>query len=463
MKKNILPEIVRAWEKEDWFAFEKFIQSPFCLTHQATQQYLRWLKEHLEEDSEQWRELAAADLNVAPARIYHLQHYAVEAVSRFLAWKTWESTAHQPALQTIRSLRNLKVSTAVESKLSTARRKLDADLKRGVHWWRMEYEWRKESFYASKQQGRANDFNLQGLSEALEIAFVAERLKLACTQLSHQAITQKSYSEGLFGALLAFIPTSTWLELPLIAGYFHGYWAMKGTQESEAHFDALKSILEKSSTELDPEEVQDLYLMAINYCIRRFNQNNLVYIQHAFDLYKSGLACGALLENGVLSRWTYNNIALTALHLREYEWGEVFLGQYRRFLSPLHQEGAYHLNMARFKYERKVYKEALQHLLKREHDDPLHNLGAKVLLAKIYWETEEVEALLYQLDSIDIYLRRQKIMGYHLNYYRAFVKTMKQLVRLKVNDGQQRQRFRTMVLSAAELAERSWFLAQVLE
>lgn len=463
MKKNILAEILRAWGKEDWFSFEKFIHSPFCLTHEATLHYLNWVKRHLDVDASQWRTAAAEDLELDPERLYHLQHYALEAVSRYLAWKTWESTAHLSALQTVHTLRKLKVPQAVELKLASSRRQLDADTKKGIHWWRMEYEWRKESFFSSKQQGRATDFNLQGLSNALEIAFVAERLQLACTQRSHQAITQQAYDDGLLNVLLVFLPSSPLLELPLIAGYYHGYRALQGGPETEVHFNQLKAILDRNRNQLELTEVQDLYLIAINYCIRRFNQDDKAYIQHAFDLYRSGLEQEALLENGVLSRWTYNNIALTALHLREYDWGEAFLGNYRAVLAPAHQEGAYHLNMARFKYERRAYKEALHHLLKREHDDPLHNLGAKVLLAKIYWETEEQDALSSQLDSIAIYLRRQKIKGYHLNFYRAFVKTTKQLCRLNPQDPVQRLQFRQFVLEEPELAERTWFLQQVLE
>lgn len=463
MKNTPLLQILRTLPKESWKTLEKYMLSPFCVTHQPTVALFFYLKKNYGDDAALARDKIGAALGVETERIYHLNNYLLEAVERFLAYSIWEEETHLRHRQTITALRRMKLEDFTDNMGRYARRRLESSPHRGAAFYHADYDLRHESFLASQQQGRAKNFNLQEMSDAQDIAFIAERLRTGCLVASHQAVARQHYDNGLLAPLLQFLEGHRYLEIPVIGGYYHGYFAMTGGagEETESHFHHLKNILAAHGELFSPAEVQDLYLMAINFCIRRFNQANQTYIKDAFDLYRSGLRQGALLENGTLSRWTYNNIALTALHLKEFEWAAVFLNEYAPLVPKAHREGAFHLNMARYHYERRDLREAMQHLLHREHDDVLHNLAAKALLSRIYWELAEEEPLYNQLDSIHIYLRRQKLLGYHRDIYMAFVRVMRKLLKSNRNDRAVLAKLREEIVVIPALAEREWLLRQL--
>ncbi len=202
--------------------------------------------------------------------------------------------------------------------------------------------------------------------------------------------------------------------------------------------------------------------MAINFCIRRINQSESRYFRDVFDLYQSGLQHGALLEDGALSRWTYTNIALTALNLREFEWVLHFLHDYAPLLPEMHRAGTLNFNLARYYFDTADYHQAMQHLLRMEYDDVLQNLLAKTLLCKIFYELDEQEALENQLDSIEIYLRRKKVLGYHKENYTAFVRLMRKLLALNPANGGATDVLKRQIDEAPVLTERDWFLKQLM-
>ncbi|MEQ1745872.1 MAG: hypothetical protein ABMA02_10625 [Saprospiraceae bacterium] len=197
------------------------------------------------------------------------------------------------------------------------------------------------------------------------------------------------------------------------------------------------------------------------HCIRRINQSEGEYLRHVFDLYQSGLRHGALLEDGALSRWTYTNIALTALKLREYGWVFDFLTEYAPLLPAEHRAGTLNFNLARYHYDTGNHTAAMQHLLRMEYDDVLQNLIAKTMLCKIYFEADERDALENQLDSIEIYLRRKKVLGYHKENYTAIVRVLRKMLALTPTDTHALDALRKQVEAAPVLTERDWFLKQL--
>lgn len=462
MKSFPVLEIIQSLPKERLKLLDKFMQSPFWVTHKGAIEFFEYLKDNQSDVTAFDKDKIADALHIAPDRVYHLNNYVLEAVENFLACMDWTADRHQQHLHTVRSLRKLNLEEPAVKMLRYARRELDTSQERSTEWLQTDYLWRQESYLTSRQQGRARDFNLQDLANAQDIAFIAGRLRTGCILVSHQTVARHQYDNSLLQLLLDFLKGHTYLQIPIIGGYYHGYFALIGGDEAAEHFHQLKSILECNGHTFAHEEVHDLYLMAINFCIRRINQSEKIFIKNAFELYQSGLKQGALLENGILSRWTYNNIALAALHLKAFDWVEGFLTEYVALLPIAHREGAFSLNMARFHYERRDLRTAMQHLLHREHDDILQNLAAKTLLCRIYWELEEVEALCNQLDSIDIYLRRQKILGYHQNVYASFVKIMRKLLKINNLNNKSADRLRQEITTTKALAEREWLLLQVV-
>jgi hypothetical protein len=101
-----------------------------------------------------------------------------------------------------------------------------------------------------------------------------------------------------------------------------------------------------------------------------------------------------LLERGQISPWTFKNMVKLGLGLQQYDWVENFVRNYSEKLEANKRTDAYHFNLADLFYHRKNYDEALIHLNQVEFSDIHYQLGAKVMLLKIYFETDATEAFL---------------------------------------------------------------------
>jgi hypothetical protein len=452
--------LLRALPKEMLRALDKFVRSPYLVTHSGVLQlFEQWRADDKALDAKQARSQSADPEGDGPSRLYHLSNYLQEAAENFLALELWKQQPHLRNLQVAEACRHFGLDAdTTAGMLRYARRRLEADPQRGSDYHRADHALYLEAYLASLQQGRSKSFNLQQLSDSQDIAFLCEKLRTGCMLLSHQAVARTEYQPGMLPTVLDFLRDHPYLQVPAVAAYYHGYYAQAGGEGSDEHFRYLKILLDAHAAQFSTAEVHDLYLMAVNFCIRRINKSEETYFRQLFELYQSGLRHGALLEGGLLSRWTYTNITATALYLREFDWTERFLHDFAPKLAENHREGTFHYNFARYCYDRRQLREAMQHLVRREYDDVLQNLMAKMMLCKIYYELDEHNALDNQLDSIQIYLRRKKVLGYHRDNALNTVRYFRRLVALNFMDTAAVERFRSDVAAESMLMERDWFL-----
>jgi hypothetical protein len=459
-----LISMLRALPKDRMKALEKFVRSPYHVTHPGVGQLLELLKDNLENEALDKAYLVIQlfkERETDPRRLYHLTNYLLAAVEKFLAQEVWERQQHIQHADTIEGLRGLNLNEPAEAMYRYARKQLGIEKVKGSEFHRAAYRLHWEEYQLSLQQGRAKSSNAQALSDTQDVAFICEKLRTGCLLLSHQLVTKQTYDKGLLDPILTFLSGHKYLEIPLVAAYYHGYFAQLGEAGGDQHFLQLKALLKEHAQFFSLSEVHDLFLMAINFCIRRINQQEELYFREIFDLYQFGLQHGALLENGLLSRWTYNNITLTGVRLKEYAWVKDFLLQYAPLLGESHREGAVNFNLARYHYEMGALKEAMPYLLRIEYDDVLHNMGAKMLLCKIYFALGETDTLENQLDSIQIYLRRKKVLGYHRDIYLAFVRFIRKLLTLKPNHAADRKKLREEIEATPGLPEKAWLLGEL--
>src|SRR5690606_33157843 len=184
--------------------------------------------------------------------------------------------------------------------------------------------------------------------------------------------------------LIAFAERPEFAALPVIAVYLHCYRMLRFPAE-EAHFQSFKSLLLDQSGRFSEEEMHGLFILAINYCIRRLNAGGDRYFREAFDLYREGLNKEYLLEDGILTRFTYHNIVAIGLRLGELEWVRYFIGEYKNRLEKPYRESAFSYNLARLEYASGHHGYVLELLQKANYRDPLLNLAAKTLLLKTYY------------------------------------------------------------------------------
>ena len=318
-------------------------------------------------------------------------------------------------------------------------------------------EWEQYQFDASAH--RTESLNIQATSDRMDQAFIARKLRLACLAVSHQAVYKTEYRVGLMEAVLEHVAAENLADLPAIGLYFHCYHYLSAPFEiGEIHFACFREMLAASATSFPPEELRTMYLLAINFGIKKLNESREGWMRITFDLYKSALELDLLLENNQISRFAFNNISAIALRVGELDWAENFILSYRPKLERQWRDATASLNMARVAYARKDYKTALLNLQRSDYKDLINNLIAKTLQLKIYYETDEFDLLASHLASMKNFIRRHTAIGYHRSNYSRLVQYTQQLSTLNFSDAKAVATLREKVEKEKILTEKAWFL-----
>ena len=393
-------------------------------------------------------------------KLHYVNSYLLKVVEEFLAWQEWNADKVSQQLYLIQSYQKHDLREPLQKSFEYA-----INLQEKLPFRNANYYWQKYQLHFGQMNyyrtlGRNVDFNLQEFSELLDISFIAEKLKNSCAMISHQSVTKKHYDMGLLDSVFNYIEQENLLDNPAVSTYYYAYKALFDNEDI-SHFLALKNHLLLHENKFSKSELSSIYLAAINFCIKRWNQGDQAIMEEIFELYQAGLQVEVFLENGTLSRWTYNNIIIAGLLRKEYQWVKSFIHEYIELLPEQYREGSFSFNLAKYYYEVGEYEEAMKLLQQMEYDDLLHTMGAKIILAKIYYEQSEMDALDNLIKSAQTFIHRKKVMGYHREVYLSIFGLLKKLMNLNNFDKTALAQLKEEIINTKQLPEKEWLLEQV--
>jgi hypothetical protein len=348
----------------------------------------------------------------------------------FLALQEMDNNAHQYQMALLEALsqRGLEKSyRQVERLLAQA---LDGPQNDSGDYFLAQFQWAalKEKHF-ERQRQRRFDENIQVASDRLDRYYFLHRLRLACAMLDRQTILQANYQLNLSGDWVRHLEQQEFFGEAVIRLYYTIFQALSD-ENDEAHFFRLKMGLAADSQQIPAKDMRDIYLFSINYCARKIRQGKARYAEEALSLYRTGIAGGILIENGELSPWAFTNVVKLSLRMQQYDDIEPFIKEYAPLLPASFRENALHYNLAELYYYTGRFHQAQEQLQMVAFSDLNYYLGARVLLAKIFYETGAEESLLSLLASFTIFLKRNKEISNDLKHtYLNFCKLLFQVVK----------------------------------
>ncbi|NUN99690.1 MAG: hypothetical protein HUU01_03635 [Saprospiraceae bacterium] len=465
MEKSRLLEVYRQLDQRDIRLFGKFVRSPFFNQQEA----LVRLWDHLQEQTR--RENGRLEKKVVFGRLFPGKAYNDQAmrllmsdlyqlIGQYIGCRQLLSDPLKLSLMQALGWQERQNSVQFERSLLQAEKTAEATTgdSADLHWDACRIG--LEKYMVTARLSPTGGYNFSGLVAHLDTAFLATRLRIACLAFTHKTVYGLESQFYFPDELLRYLRQSELLQSPLVGVYYHCYLSLRHSDEAE-HFQAFKTLLIAQGKSFPANELRDLYLFAINYCIRKVNENRLDFFFQVMDLYKEGLQTESLMENGQLSRFTYHNIVAAALQTGEYAWAEQFIQEYKSLLAKEYRESSYSFNLARLAYRRKQYDIALPLLQKANYRDLLLNLAAKTLLLKIYYELSEHDLLHAHLTAMKTFIRRKRVIGYHHDNYLKIVRFTVKLLTLNRYDRAACTALRQEIEQDATLTEREWLLEQL--
>ncbi len=467
MEKSHLVHILRVLDKKEVKELRKWVNSPAHNLRQDVIDLFEYLVAGQHLSTEKHLEKEGVFQAIFPSKTYNdaemrqAMHFLLKAVENFLVYHELLKDEVRTQTMLAKVYRKRQLPKLFQKTIEAGQQTQQQQPYRNHQYFENEYALQFEQYTYLSGLGRNTPLNLQEVSDANDVAYLANKLQLSCIMLSHQAVFKTTYRLQILDELLVYLESNQHLlEVPAIAIYYHQYKAMTSPDLIE-HFQQLKKIIFENGHLFPVEEMRVIYLLTINYCIGKINAGTEGFLKETFDFYKEGIQKSIFLENGVISRFTFGNIVIAGLNLKEFEWVEIFINQYQEFLEEKHREDLVHFNLARLNFEKKNYKKAMQLFAMLDYDDILMNLVAKTMLLKMYYELDEFNALDSLLGSMKTYLQRKKVMGYHKDNYKNIIQYTRKMLKLTHYDKEQIQKLKLEIEAANPLTERKWLLAQL--
>ncbi len=435
----------------------RFLQSPFFNQRQDVQMLFHWLTTQTQPQAN------AAWAAVFPDRPYDeqafrlLMSYLHRLLEQYLTVRQMTNDPIACGLHLTAAYRLRNAGEAFERTRRATEKRLATSPLRNGHYLEQQYKLQWETHQRNYPLKPTDVTHLSALSATADAAYLARKLQIICLMTAHQSVYTAGLDTAWQDEVIARAQSPAFARQPAIAIFLYCYYMLRFPEE-EQHFTRFKECLFQQADAFPEEEIHGLFLLAVNYCVRRLNAGDTRYYGEVLDMYKQGLIKDYLLENGVLSRFTYLNIAAAAIQSGALDWASQFIEQYKPKVEKSHRESAHSYNLARLAYAQKDYNAVLELLQKANYRDPLLNLGAKTLLLKTCYEIAAFDLLQSQLDALRNYIHRKRVLGYHRTNYLNIIRYTEKLMRLSLTDKAAVAEFAAAVTAEAVLTEKAFFL-----
>jgi hypothetical protein len=463
MHGTFLLELWRAISPAEYRRLEKFLASP---AHNQRDD-VRALASALEQWCREGMEIPEKSLlfeAVFPGEVFdHLKFnytcsFLAQRIEAFFIWVETEKEADWAHYFLCRALERRGAFRAFQRQSKALADQLHNSTLRNSDHHLMRFLLERDRYQHEVLHGRETPTDLQPVAEPLHRFFVLETLRWAGTTLSLKARYGAENPLPFTESALEYARTATDSPELLLARL--GFETLSDV-ENEENFRNLKSAIKAHDGLFSRSEHRDLYLLAINFCLRRHNRGERpAYTREAFYLYREALDRELLLENGLLQKFTYNNILRLACMAGEWQWARQFLEDYRLHLPGEDRANTYQFNLASWHYLAGEYQKVPELLQTFDFTDRDMQISARQMLLRSYFETGEWQALDSLLKSFYTFLRRRHDIGYQRLMYLNLIKYTRKVMAQRF--------FRKKAALLAErirkeayIAEREWLLEKL--
>ena len=458
-------ELLETFDKTEVVRFGKFVRSPF-VTHRAEMSLIFaeiskcFLQKKAFPDKVALFKAGFPDKNYDDLLLRATMSDLREMMEDFLVFQKIKKDKTAARLLLAEELRERNQSRLFHQNAQKIERFLAESPEKNADHLRRVFDLQIEKTQFQTRTVRTGELNLQEISDSLDRLFLAQKLRHACTQISHQAVFRIKYAFGLLPKVLDSVESDGHLAEPAVALYYYCYRFLTDPH-SLIFFRKFRAELSQHGHFFPFSELKNLYLLALNFCIRQLNEGSEPFVREGWDLYREGLEGGFLLENGRLSGFTFNNVVAMGIKLKEFSAVEHFIETYAGRLEPAQKEPFTAFNLARIEWARRNFGNAMVLLQKADFRDLVNSLISKTLLLKIYFELGETDLLDSHIDSFRTFIRRNDVSDFHRTNYTNILRFAHKLAMLPPSGKKERVKLRAEIEQSEPLSEKDWLLEKL--
>lgn len=160
----------------------------------------------------------------------------------------------------------------------------------------------------------------------------------------------------------------------------------------------------------------------------------------------------------------YRTILLYSLRLKEFDWAEKFISQYKNFHNPAERENIYIYSRVLLNFEKKDFEAAMQMISVLRISDMIMKMDTDIILLLIYFEMDYIDNALSLIDSFRHYMLENKILSKDviknhidfLKFYRFLLMNKNNFIKQEESD-----KIKAEIMNHSNLRRKSWLLEKL--
>ncbi len=464
MNNSKLIFLLKSYDAEDWRLFAKFISSPFYNQKEEIVRFFDILRTLAPEFPAKKMEKEKIMQKLFPKKEFDIKIYKyltnllLKLGEEFIAIKEMKNRELIQDYHLLNAYVKRGVDKNYQFILKKVLKQQETLSQRDADFYYRNYLLKNvQASHFSNQTIRKNNEATEQLMTAFDIYYFSTKLKHTCHLMSNQSVISLEFENQLTNEIIEQLNQGLFSDIPAIRLYHQLYLLL--TEGNKDDFLVFKDLFFELENYFSNTELRDLYIIIINYCIRQLEKakETQFFLQELYDLYIKAIDKELILTDGYLSPWTYKNVTKLGLRLQKYKETEDFISQNKNRLKIEFQSDAFHYAMAELFYYQKNYDETLSYLLQVDYSDVYYILDTKSLMLKIYYETDEEEAMLSLMASFQTYLRRNSLISENVkNTYLNFVRCLNRVIKEKHSE-----KLLEEIKSYSPLYDKNWLLSKV--
>ncbi len=467
MRQSKLFELLRTFSTARWRRFGAFLQSPYFNTSKEVQAFYQYLDKYHPAFEHRFLEKKEALARLPADSEKSLAYLMSQTLALAETFLISEALQDDPALADVLLLKSLHAAGLTRqfaSVLEHGEKKHDSTAVRDGAFFQRQFEmaWLAYETLTDPKQLQFNEL-LQSAHDRLDEAYLAWKLRLLAATSNIERLLAVEYHSLLGPELesaLAGDPTRLGTDPALSAWFFA--WQLN-RHDHPQHFEQLLALLREHAGSFAPADQKLLYIYALNFCTRRINRHNEHHFYGKYlEIHDILLEKGLLLENNTLLPRNYLNLVYAGLRSGRPDWTWKFLHQWRDYLPAEVADNLHGYCLALWHYFQKNYDTAQKALARVEFQDFLLAIGARSLLVKILFETDQTELLFAALEANRLFLLRgERIEPQLRGQMQQFIDFTRRLAKIDPPDPAKLKALAERLPPATEIMHRDWLAEMV--
>ncbi|MCR9287225.1 MAG: hypothetical protein NXI23_07585 [Bacteroidetes bacterium] len=465
MEKSKLIQVLKTFSTSELREFKDFVASPFFNKNQELILFYGYIKKNAPSFSLKKIKKEVVYQTVFPNQNYDEKHlkylmsFLLKLAEEFIGLKKYQSNKIRLKYNILEACIDRKLDKSYADIYRKATKELENHPYRDTNFYFEKHLLAEVgNRYLGKKNVRKFNEKLREIADNFDFYYLGKKLKLTCEMLNQKKFLSGDYHSNMLEELQNYLQKFPYEDVPIITVYLTILKTLTH-EDNIAHFEKLKSDLNTYSNLFEVEEMKQIYIHTINYCIRKIRQKEERFVEEALNLYMNGIETKLLFEGDFLSPWTYNNIIKLGLRLGRYDWTETAIKTYHTALEEPFRDSAFNYSLADLYYHKQDFNKALLHLREVEYSDIFFALDAKVMLLKIYFEKSEKEALHSLIISFKTYLKRNKLISNTMR--ETYLNFTILLAQLDKNQFHPITDLKEKIINSELLVDRKWLLEQL--